>query len=411
MKNILSYLLLILLFACNAKKDRPTGQERQLQEQLIGDWVPVESKSSSLSNGVYFSEDYIPKGYTFYANGETENKQGYYKVAPAEGDTPNGRLKIHYLGSRTKFNISGDSLKIYNPADSTWENLAINYLRNDTLSIKGKEGIYFYRRAYYNLDTIPTFDAIILSTLGCYGRCPVTNTMVTPEGKMSFIGEYFTTKEGIYLGSISTKLYSELQDNYRRAAVNSIPAKFESDEHHMETILVTFVKDGKIYKTIRDYGNSGPKELVWAHIPLRFLHQQIDLEEVNAWDQATPLAYNLLGFMKAGKVLTLEPSESFLLWNYLRTGYKTDKAPRKRFEMKCWRNYHVTTYAYEASDSLQSRKQHELQSVTTDGQLYTFTFEGEKPLTIDIGFNFFDVNFEESDMVAEAEECWQNVPH
>jgi hypothetical protein len=72
--------------------------------------------------------------------------------------------------------------------------------------------------------------------------------------------------------------------------------------------------------------------------------------------------------------LDLRQSETFLLFDYLRNGRISNNKFKTRFKLHT--DYDPINPLYD---------------IDTDGRFYTFVVKG-KPVTIDIGFNFYDVN-------------------
>ncbi|WP_139217774.1 DUF6438 domain-containing protein [Pontibacter chinhatensis] len=393
MKNLLLYFLPLLLIACHPKQDEPTEQERQLQAQLIGDWVPAGFVRNAYPTNPPPPPAIIERGYTFLPNGEVDLKQGYYRRSEVGEDEYNNR-RYYFLGSKTKYKIAGDSLLIFMPYDSVWTHFPIARLTKDTLSFKGEQGVSNYRRATYHLEKAPTFDAIVLSTSGCYGTCPISNTLISADGQVVFVGEEYTTNEGVYISTITGDIYKELQDNYRKAGIDTISTNFSEATMHQEKMSVTFLKDGKIFKTVSDYGNAGPVELVWANIPLRYLYQSINLKKLQQEELPVYVKHHFLSFAKGEKTLDLTQSEGFLLWNYLRLGKRSQEKFTPRFQVSFIDN---NFWGRRGKYGYAPLTNEHIKSIETDGQFYIFYLEGQEPFTINIGFNFFDLNFNEAD--------------
>lgn len=399
MKRLLCFSF-ILLFACNKQVDVPTEQEKQLAEQLIGDWVPAGNVPYAPDKKTDFPPPpggVILYGYTFHPNGVAEFKHGFFRV---ELGKERRDKRIYYLGNRTTYKVSNDTVSILNRTDSVWRDLPIARITSDTMSIKGDNSFVNFRRANYDLKDAPTFDAIVLSTSGCYGTCPISNTMISSDGKVLFFGAKYTTKEGLMEGNITKKMFNELQENFQKSGIDTLQNKYTASGTDMEEISVTFIKKGKIYKTIRDYGKEGPHELLWAQIPLRYLYQHTALKPVSV--NQTPFTSYLFNFEfeKGDKRLELSQSESFLLWNYMRLGKQTNVNYKPRFDLVHYGNYYWFPSITEEMNGkgYEAEKKEKYIHVKTDGRYYTFYRDGEKPETVDIGFNFFDTNFEESDL-------------
>ncbi|MEJ8757335.1 DUF6438 domain-containing protein [Pontibacter sp. H259] len=396
----LFYFLLLILFACNQQIDEPTEQEKQLTQQLIGDWVPagnVPYNTNEKDDNPPPPPGAIPYGYTFYPNGVAEFKYGFYNVKL--GKEKRDR-RFYYLGNRTNYRVSNDTIFVFNLSDSVWINLPVARISPDTISIKGENSFMNYRRVNYNLKDKPTFDAIVLSTSGCFGSCPISNTMITSDGKLLFMGAKYTTKEGLMEGNITKRIYQELQDNFRKSGIDTLEKRYSTGGTDMEETSVTFIKSGKIYKTIRDYGKSGPYELLWAQIPLRHLYQHTDLKPVSTGN--TPFSSYLYNFeFEVGdRALELTQSESFLLWNHLRKAKKTNAKYTPRFDLVHYGNYYWFPSMTEemTGKGHDAGKKEKFIPVKTDGRFYTYYRDGKEPETVDIGFNFFDTNFKESEL-------------
>ncbi|MER2996985.1 DUF6438 domain-containing protein [Pontibacter populi] len=399
MKRLL-YFALILLFACSKQVDEPTEQEKQLTQQLIGDWVPAGHVPYAPDKKTDFPPPpggVILYGYTFHPNGVAEFKYGFYKVKL--GKERRDR-RFYYLGNRTTYKVNNDTVSIFNRTDSVWIDLPIARITLDTMSVRGDDSFVNFRRANYNLKDAPTFDAIVLSTSGCYGSCPISSTMISSDGKVLFFGAKYTTKEGLMEGNITEKMYKKLQENFQKSGIDTLDERYAAGGTDMEEISVTFIKNGKIYKTIRDYGKEGPHELLWAQIPLRYLYQNTVLKPLSP--DNTPFYTYLYNFEfeQGDKTLELSQSESFLLWNYLRTAKKTNTAFKPRFDLVHYGNYYWFPSITEEmnGEGYEAEKKEKFIPIKTDGRYYTFYRDREKPETVDIGFNFFDTNFKESDL-------------
>lgn len=400
--NKLLYFFLLLLFDCSQQADDElTEKEKQLTQQLIGEWEPAGSVPYKSDNNK--TDDpppppgFIPYGYTFYRNGVAEFKRGFYRV---ERDIESRNKRVYYLGNRTNYKISNDTVYIFDRSDSVWIDWPVARITKDTITIKGETGFVNFKQLNYSLEDAPIFDEIILSTSGCYGSCPITNTIITSDGKITFLGGKYTTKDGFYEGAISRATYKKMQENFQKADIKNINTRFSQGITDQEEISITFIKDGRIYKTIRDYGSSGPNELIWANVEMRHLYQHEELKQVSVGN--TPFASYLYNFEfeQGDKTLELSQSESFLLWNYLRLGKRTAIKYKPRFDLVHYDNYFWFLSITEemSGEGYEARKGEKFIPVKTDGRYYTFYRDGEKPETVDIGFNFFDTNFKESDL-------------
>lgn len=221
MKKIVHVLLsFFLLSSCHERSE----EEKHLPE-LYGHWLPAGYTTDSGNIADYKPMrmlGQLEQGFSFDSNGIAEVKRGYYKVLPAKERRD---WRYIFLGTKTKYYIKGDSLKIFNLSDSTWWGLKIVKLSKDTLLFHYKPNVnWTFVRKEYQLDSVPSFDRIAVSSSGCYGgTCQISNTIVSSDGGVTFFGEGYTTKKGYYTGTVPKKLYQELEDNFRKAGIESLP--------------------------------------------------------------------------------------------------------------------------------------------------------------------------------------------
>lgn len=134
-----------------------------------------------------------------------------------------------------------------------------------------------------------------------------------------------------------------------------------------QTVTVSFIKDGKIIKSISDYADSSPSEFIWAYKPVMYLNQKIDLKHVKVKSYLRP-QYMHGSFKTDDSYLALAASELF----YLLDNFKTGKETEIKFNEK---------YILDFNDSISKK-------ITTDGRYYKFYLKDKTTKTIDIGYDF-----------------------
>ncbi|GAA4305592.1 hypothetical protein GCM10023183_19940 [Nibribacter koreensis] len=385
-------------------------QEQQpdlrIPDELYGDWVPVGYQIiiDSLSiKGGYSDIDLglgIPEvGFTFMTNGLVDTKAGFYKyTAPNE----TGKRRALYIGSESVFHVQNDTLRIFNPTDSTWILRTIYKLNRDTLSFFHTEEIVCtFIKKNFNLETAPKFDKIIVSTSGCYGSCPISSTMIESNGQVTFYGERYTSKLGTYHGKISRARYLELQKKFQKADLSNIGTHFSDGVTDNEELTVTFIRGDSIYKTITDYAHSGPLELRWALHEARNLYQTVQLKPIAKGNKLFSTSISFLYFSQGENKLRLSQSEGYLLWDYLRKGTITEKEFQSRFKLGFYKNNLWVPSGEETNQwvpfgeepILQKDDANNVKEISTDGRYFKFVRQHKPPVTIDVGFNFFERNF------------------
>lgn len=350
--------------------------EKQLKNEknILGDWIKVGGERTVMEHDtekvVDEPPDYFKFGLSFFKNNKAEQYPGFYK--------PINREEIgqrdEFVGNESKYIITEDSLKIFSPGTNNWSRYLITKLNTDTLKITYDKLTTTFVHLKTKPNKNPTFDKIILSTSPCFGPCPMLDVMISSDGTVVFNGQRNTTKTGLFIGKITKKQYNKIQDNFRRADFDSLKNKYSEDVTDQRTITTTFVKGDTIYKTVSDYGTNAPIQFIWAYTPLENLYQQIPLSSLKYPEYMAHIR-SWLSFEKGNKIFGLEDSEKFLLEYYLSKGKISTAKFKPRFKIQAF-----------SADDLKGEY-----DILTDGRYYKILMKG-KPITIDIGFNFYDNN-------------------
>jgi hypothetical protein len=364
MNRLLLLLIIFLLVSSCSKKQKQLDNERL----ILGDWVSVDSKDYMLQPPFFL----IP-GYTFYTNHICDNKSGYFKNNRTSFYGQGKSLAPLYLGSLSKFKIITDSLMIFNLESGKWNGSKIIQLSADSLKLEIAGRVSIYKHLLPVKYKSAQFDKIILSSSDCFGPCPITNTIINSDGTIIFKGVAFTSEKRLFTGIIPQEEYQRLQDNFCKANIDSLNTKYEAEWTDDQTITTTFVKNGKIYKTVYDYGRKAPYLFEWAYAPLMYLYQVNSLKKALYPEFMSESFVTDSKLRKGDSIMELKQSESFLLFDYLRKGK-------------------VYTGNFKPKFKLHKYLDHSLfYDIKTDGRFYTFLVKG-KPVTVDIGFNFYDAN-------------------
>lgn len=335
----------------------------------------------------------IPSTLIFHPDSTVETQDIYW------GQTllANGNALVTFYGLATPYRITQpDSLNFFDPTNSTWRrDTRIHRLTTDSLVLHASHMAGTYKRITYLADTMPAFDAIVVSSSGCYGSCPVSNIILKSDGSVVFFGERYTSANGFFTAAISKERYLRLQRNFQKADIKNINTDFRTDSPNDKRITCTFIKDGKIYKSISDYGERGPGDFVWAYTHLLFMPGSLKFQRMDPAELPFYRELHYFCFIQGKKICPLSQSESFLLWDYLRQGTIVNQRATRQFKLGFERNHTFGTPVWESEAELKEKpvSQQRVTSIETDGRLYTFFMKGQPPVTIDIGFNFFDRNF------------------
>lgn len=380
---IIFIVLTTFAMSCNINGDRHTS-ENHIKEQLIGEWERISEKTD-------FNEFFFrPEGMSIYHD-SIEFYLGYFKV---ERDSFTGRRTRLYLGNFSPYKIEKDSIYIISPLAENW-GFKWKFIcrKNDTLEMAVNDTtILKYKKITYELDTLPDFDQIIYSSSGCYGSCPIIDISVAKDGNVLFQGEGYVNQLGFYSSTIDHKLVAYILNKFRRANPLRLLDEYAVGHTDDQSLTTTYIKDGKIVKTIHDYGMASTNELIWAYIPIANLYNSIQLDSLEMNEPFYPKLHYFT-FRKDGLILPLEKSESFYLWTELKKSSLCESNYKPIYRLTFSGNY-----TYWGPDPNESRQhKYEIKKVTTDGQFFTFEFKNFKSITYDLGYNFIDRNFSISD--------------
>ncbi|WP_281228560.1 DUF6438 domain-containing protein [Flavobacterium aquiphilum] len=366
-KTTIILALILTLISCKQKSNN-------YGRLIIGDWksfyeIPKETTNEDI---IILPRRFSPfgeSGYSFYKNGEVENKTGYFDFTEKDND---GRNKRKFLGSYTKYRIKNDRLEMFDLKDKKWVNIKIFKLTKDSLILeyndKSKEK---FLKQHYKIDPLNSFDKVIVSTSGCYGTCPIDDIMISKSGEIEYYGKMYVDQKGYCKSKISRKSFIKIENNYKKANFINLKDDYIASRSDAMTITTTFIKDGKILKTITDYGDESPTEMKWATLPIVFLNQNIKLERKDEPRKFVDFEY--ARFISGKKVCELTKSECF----YLKSILQNCEESKKDFKVKYTINYWT--------DDTEKK-------VESDGQYFKFETKKGEFTTLNLGYNFLEKN-------------------
>jgi hypothetical protein len=366
MKIITTFLLILALVSCKQKS------KYDYENKIIGEWKFVREIDKPNENGKIpppppFGNREI--GYEFYKNGKFEYKLGFYKYMKGDENHQSQNL---YLGSNSKFKIENDSLKLYDLSEKKWNSFKIIEIESDTLKIINSVGkISKFKKLKYKINNSESFDKVIVSSTGCYGRCPETDIEINKNGKVIYNGGSFSSVTGSYTSEISHSQFLKINLSFLKSNWTNLENEYISKWTDDETVYVTFIKNDRIIKTIEDYGAKSPTEFIWAYTSIRFLQQNIKLEkEAN---ETNILKFNHISFKIKNKICSLVKSESFYLKNLLSKSKEVNINFKEKYIIEYW------------SNDIKKK-------IVTDGRYYKFEKTKGEFITLDLEYDFLKKN-------------------
>jgi len=384
MKRI-QYIFIILILLLTSCKT----EIKEKKNELIGEWSRIETESTDDFPPLF----YRPFGFSF-SKDKIEFFNGFKRV---ERDSLTGKRKLNYQGNFTDYKIKDDSIFIIDPFEKNWVyKWKIKELRNDTLIITKNDSTFIkFKRLKYNLDSTIIFDQIVFSRSGCYGSCPIIDISINKNNEVYFQGEGYVEPLGFYKSKADSVLTNYIFEKFRKANISHLEKKYAVGHTDDESITTTFIKNGKIIKTIHDYGKDGPKELIWAYVPIENLYSTLKLDSLPNDEPFYPKLHYYT-FSKDSLILRLQKSESFFFWTELQKSQIIDENFKFKVKYEVWFR---GNYTYWGADPNKKRKhKYEIKKIDSDGRFFKFYFKGEKPIVYDLGYDFIKRNFEENDL-------------
>jgi hypothetical protein len=363
-KLITILLTVFLLTSCKTEK------EERFRNLISGEWsfVKTEKGKKTINPDNVFPPTLMHgsyrNGYIFFPGNTCEDKLGYFKRVDG---------KRVFLGTKTKYKIEEDSLKILNLIDSTWKSTKIICVTSDTLTLITKDSTLIkYAKAHYKIDNNKSFDKIIVSSSPCFGPCDINNTSIDKNGDVLFWGQRNNTLDGLFSSKVNKQVYANIEQDFIKSEIDTINEEPIEDCSDCQTISITFIKNNKIYKTIKDRSHQAPREFYWAYMPLRFLYQTIDLKPLigSKYEQ---LSISHISFETNREICDLIKSESFYLISELFNSKEVSQPFKRKYIIKYW------------------GKDEKLKKIYTDGRYYQLEDEN-KTVTFDLGYNFMTRN-------------------
>lgn len=359
--KLTAYLLLTIacIFSCHGPN------YDHYKNLIIGDWlfVKVERSESVQTDSLdVYTPTKMLHGYTFKEGGVCQSLPGYFKMSES--------TDIEFSGKNTKYVLYKDSLRIFNLARNGWDKRRIVSLtdKNLVLQIDDTTNL-IYKKEIHPIARKLSFDKIIVSLSSSSGYS-ARDIVLSKNGDIVFYNEPWRKKNGMFTSKISLQDFQNIEDDFSKAHIDGLKNIYECTCSEFEQVTVTFIKDGKIYKTVRDEGAEAPKEFYWAYNSTTYLYQLLKLQPESI-DQRFP--NEMYAFKKGNKIISLERSEGFYL-SYL---LKSAKVVKEKFK---------------ADFLLYSLSQNEFDDIRTDGRFYKIKLKDGTSETLDLGYNFLVKN-------------------
>ena len=401
-KHINLFLILFITVACYSCQ--PDNTKRN-QELIIGDWHP------------YFDE-YIPinqVGYQFAEDNQCENKIGFYSYFYPDGSTldysdfvrndsawfcnpfdpdayPNYQFDEflfnvnHAYGNKTAYFVKGDTLQIFDPAKQKWIKYHINFGSQDTLQLsywneeKGfaKTDIYI-RKSYGHIDNKPLLEQIVFYNIpSCYSG---PKYLLIRRDGLFFSYGYFKS-DRFFIARMQPEEFKRIEVFFKQADIVKVLEHIHSpvsERKYLDnayTPQITFIMADHQMKTIETpFRKEVPVEFLWGYLAGVFL-PDLSQSLKPYFENEYPDLVAEFEYLPTIEGYNFCRSENYYLLALLCFAKEvTDVSFNPQYKVIGFRN--------------------EKNIMHTDGRYFRYTIdgiEGTYTKTVDIGFNFLEIN-------------------
>lgn len=369
MKNIFFLLIFIFFFSCEKKEEN----------LLICNWCLDER----LKNEDYDSLDEEKFGLNIINDSVLEYKFGFYEDVPTSMnvlhfDRKSLNMKINaqrFLGTKTKYKVKDSTLFFWDKSGSFWVEYKIKKSNQKYLILEDqnqKEYNLVKTENNYNNNTL--YDAIIVDREGGFGCCGINTTYINRNGEMYFKGLGYNTNEKDFKTQLDLKTVTQIFDDFDKIDILKMDDSYFRSVTDAQSNTISFIKNGKIVKSIQDYAIKAPLDFFAAYNELSYLYQKVKKKNDIVFLFDNRIHFPSFENKKVQNKIC--NSELFLLELELMKGKECDV----NFEPKYSLNFSYLNQGFLFN------------KIETDGRYYRFIYKNNTSKTIDIGYNFIEVN-------------------
>ncbi len=366
MKSFVIVIISVLLFSC----------EKEEKISLVGEWTLDSIIDYGNRKDYLFATDDFDDVANFKILNDSiiEFKSGFFDYLELKNKIDKSSSNaLYYLGTQTKYNLKDSLLIFYNKNDNKKDTIRI--LKSDVdkifIQLENKVVLNLKRinNKYFNNTK---YDAVVVDRSPCLGYCPFNFTYIDRQGNYYFKNKGFNTIDG----NIATKVSQDKVDYYfnifDKIDIQKFNKTYQLSATDGQSNTISFFKNGKIVKTISTYLTS-PIELKTVINELSYSYQFIP-DQINYYSVLGD--DYLFGIQFENRNLRLLDSESDFLEVSLSMGKEVEIDFEPKYEMQVKAFYSEGPY----------------KKILTDGRYYKFIKKDDSSFTIDLGYNFIEIN-------------------
>lgn len=366
MKNFIVIIISIFLFSC----------EKEVKISLKGEWTLDSIIDYGDRKDHLFAEDEFDDIANFKILNDSiiEFKSGFFDYLELTNRIDKSSSSaLYYLGTQTKYSLKDSLLIFYNKNDNKKDTIRILKSDVDKISIQLKNKVTLNLKKINNKYFNSTkYDAVVVDRSPCLGYCPFNFAYIDRQGNFYFKNKGYNTIDG----NIATKVSQDKVDYYfnifDKIDIEKFEKTYQLSATDGQSNTISFFKNGKVVKTISTYLTS-PIELKTVINELSYAYQfmpdEIKYYSVLGDDY-------LFGMQFENSNLRLLDSESDFLEVSLSMGKEVEIYFEPKYEMQ------VKAFYSEGP----------FKKILTDGRYYKFIKKDDSSFTIDLGYNFIEIN-------------------
>lgn len=366
MKNLVVIIISILFFSC--KKEEKIF--------LIGEWTLDSIIDYGDRKDYLFAEDEFDEMANFKILNDSiiEFKAGFFDYLELTDRIDKSSLSaLYYLGTQTKYSLKNSLLIFYNKNDNKKDTIKILKSDIDKISIQFKNKVTLNLKKINNKYFNSTkYDAVVVDRSPCFGRCSFNFTYIDRQGNYYFKNKGYNTIDG----NIATKVSQDKIDYYfnifDKIDIEKFQKIYQLSATDGQSNAISFFKNGKVVKTISTYLTS-PIELKNVINELSYAYQSMP-DEIKYYSVLGD--DYLFGMQFKNNNLRLLDSESDFLEVSLIMGKQVEVDFEPKYEMQ------VKAFYSEGP----------FKKIFTDGRYYKFINKDDSFFTVDLGYNFIELN-------------------
>jgi hypothetical protein len=343
---------------------------------IVGDWefiktLDLKSKTdaaSPLPPPLFNTHE----EFEFLKNGWCNYKNGFLDFVE---NNDNNQRYTRYKKGLLKYKLSTEKLELRYPNQKLFNTYKVKVSKDSLVFIDTQNNcLSIYKRIPENKNKID-FDKIIVTSSGCYGSCRVNSVVLDKTGEVVLDNYMFTEHNGVFTSKITPNHFLDIQKKFNKVDIDTLKNEYSMEATDGNSITVTFIKDGKIYKTINDYMSQSPASFRQAYTELIYLSQLIQVKQINLRPEFN--FFTILFFNTKSGRINFSDAEGI----YLKAELMKSKIVTTPFEP-----------LFEISYLDISKSKKKLIQITTDGRYYKFKFNDKKEVIRDLGYNFVEEN-------------------